>query len=142
MTADPQSGNWISLRTANLLVPDKDYDSAAENLQAIYGRSEDDPVWSLEKVAVVTIDPGQLIDDPTDEEALQKVDSIRSSIENGQSIPPVFLMHHERKRFPYVLIEGRHRYNAAHQHGEQAIAAQVAHVACTCSQPTSDGSTI
>ncbi|WP_169743079.1 ParB N-terminal domain-containing protein [Knoellia subterranea] len=119
-------------------MPDEQhYDSTVENFEAS-GASEFDAVWSLENVPVASVDPLQLIDDPTDETARTKVRSIQQAIRQDTFLPPVYVLH-VRRAFPYFLIEGRHRYSAAHEEQIPLLLAWVAHVECVCPPHEDEG---
>ena len=116
------------------------YDSTVENFEAA-GASEFDALWSLEKVPTTDVDPLQLIDGPTDETARAKVRSIQQAMRQGTFLPPVYVLHVPRA-FPYFLIEGRHRYNAAHEVHVPLLLAWVAHVECDCTAPVDGGASV
>jgi hypothetical protein len=79
-----------------------------------------------------------LIDDPDDHEGHTKAESIRQSFRAGMFIPPVIIIHRPSPDgYAYFLIEGRHRYNAAHRGSTDTIKAWVAHVGC-CGGPAAD----
>ena len=130
----PEPGTqFFSLATTQQLVPDvEDYDSTVQNFEDITGACEGDPVWSLAKIAVAEIDPYQLIDDPDDDCGLAKVGEIRAVMRSGGFLPPVYAIHQPDHEYPYNLIEGRHRYNAAHAEQAELLLAWVGHVPCTC----------
>ena len=128
---------WTTLEELNAAAPDHDHGSTVDNLDNLYGVSSELACWHEERVPVDQIDEGQLADDPDDTKSEGKITSIRFSLRNGHPLPPVVLVHHEDAQPPYVLIEGRHRYNAAHRENTPSMAAWVAHIGC-CGGPTPD----
>ena len=127
------STRFVSLSMTQRMVPDDaHYDSTVESVEAITGAGEDDRVWLLEKTAVASVDPYQLIDDAEDEFGLSKMEGIRAVLRAGDVLPPVYAIHQPDKEYPYNLIEGRHRYNAAYAEGAELLAAWTAHLSCSC----------
>lgn len=112
---------FLSLSETQRVVEDDHYDSTVENFEVMTGFDEFDEVWEFEAVLVRLIDEGQLIDDPDDDRAHEKAESLRGSMRDGTFIPPVFLLHMPEKRWPYLLLEGRHRYNAHYREGVDVI---------------------
>lgn len=131
------ANRWIALEELNAATPDHDHGSTVDNLEHLYRVSSQLACWHEEHVPVGQIDEGQLTDDPDDIEAETKIANIQSSLRNGHSLPPVVLVHHVDAPRPYVLIEGRHRYNAAHRAKATSMTAWVAHVHC-CGGPAPD----
>lgn len=123
------NSRWFSLLETNNLIPDHDIDSTISNSEG-YGIGEGDRRWTLEGVSVVAIDPMQLIDDPADHDGRAKAESIRATFRAGGFVPPVYVLHRPGADYPYFLIEGRHRYNAAHLETITHITAWVGHVDC------------
>lgn len=119
----------LSLDETQSIVADHDYLSTADNLHW-YGRESDDPCFLLESLPVLHIDPGQLIDDPDDEDGWAKVASIRAGLRKGDNLPPTYVRHHPGYKHPYELFEGKHRYNAAYAEDVGTILAWVAHIDC------------
>jgi hypothetical protein len=128
---------WLSADECNEMMPDHDYGSTIDNLETVYSISTQLRCWQLEGVPTSQIDPGQLIDDPDDNEGHTKAESIRQSFRAGAFIPPVIIIHRPSHDNPYFLIEGRHRYNAAHHEPISRIKAWVAHIGC-CGGPSAD----
>jgi hypothetical protein len=129
---------WLSADECNEMLPDHDYGSTIGNLETQYGISTQLKCWQLEEVPTPQIDPVQLIDDPDDHEGHAKAESIRQSFRTGALVPPVIIIHWPSDdEHPYVLIEGRHRYNAAHRERIGAVTAWVAHIGC-CGGPAGD----
>ncbi len=100
-----------------------------DNLYHLYGAGEDEEIWEPKTLSADLIDPSQLINDPDDEEGEAKGEAIRG-VRAGTWTPPLFLMHHTDNAHPFVLIEGMHRYTAAHHEGADTIGAWVAHSSC------------
>lgn len=134
-----RAGHFISLSDTQKVVEDDHYDSTVGNFEDWTGLDEYATVWDIEAVPVGLIDKGQLIDDPDDHWGHEKAESIRRSMRDGTFIPPVFVLHMPNKEWPYWLLEGRHRYNAAHREGVAVIPAWVAHCDSSC-LPVSDRS--
>jgi hypothetical protein len=123
---------FLSLSETQRVVEDDHYDSTVENFEAMTDFNEFDEVWEVEAVSVRLIDEGQLIDDPDDHSGHEKAESLRESMRDGRFIPPIFLLHMPEERWPYLLLEGRHRYNAHYREGVDVILAWVAHYECSC----------
>jgi hypothetical protein len=128
---------WQTLKELNDATPDHDYGSTVDNLEHLYRVSSQLACWHEERVSVGQIDEGQLADDSDDAEGENKIADIQDALHNGHELPSVVLVHHEHVKQPYVLIEGRHRYNAAHREKSPSMAAWVAHVGC-CGGPAPD----
>lgn len=129
---------WRSLSTLNAEAPDHDHGSTVDNLHELYGASEHLACWRKEEVEVGRVDPFQLFDDPDDIEGNSKIESIRATLRSGQSVPAVIIIHHAgNEKYPYWLIEGKHRYNAAHREKLPRINGWVAHISC-CGGPAAD----
>jgi hypothetical protein len=124
------SKSLLSLHATNEVFPDHDFWSTCDNSEA-FGIPSDAHAWGLEAVPVAQIDPFQLIDDPDDAEGLAKIASIRRSMRDGDRlIPPVYVLHYPEREYPFFLVEGKHRYNAAHQEERLALVAWVGHSQC------------
>lgn len=122
---------WLSADECNALTPDHDYGTTIDNLEIQYGVSTDLACWHLESIPTAQIDPSQLIADADDTEGHAKVESIQISLRDGTFVPPVIIIHESPlSAHPYVLIEGRHRYNAAHRESFSTVSAWVAHLGC------------
>lgn len=119
----------VSLRRTQELVPDHDYPSTADNMHHL-GVDEDDACWSLEAVPVKQIDPFQLHDDPDDIDGLKKIASIIETLQRGEGLPPVFVVHRPAAEHPYYLVEGKHRFNALHRDSRLEAVTWVAHDGC------------
>lgn len=115
-----------------MLIHDHDFDSTVGTVRAETGLTEHEPCLTLERIPVARIDPAQLIDDAADDRGHAKVASIRGSIRSGTVLPPVVVIHNPADTFAYFLIEGRHRYNAAHAEHAAGIIAWVVHHDCPC----------
>ena len=130
------SNRWWSLDELNDEAPDHDHPSTVDSLFHLYDLDALARCWRKENVATLSVDPGQLIDDPDDADGEAKVEAIRQSIRGGAVLPAVVTIHHPELVHPYVLIEGRHRYNAAHREASPWLRAWVAHPGC-CGSPHS-----
>jgi len=139
---------WWSLTELNAQAPDHHHDSTVENLAGLYDASEDLTCFLKEHVPVAEINESQLHDDPDDLEGDAKIESIRSTIRAGVPLPAVVVVHtpegRSRWALPeyrgvgfYHLLEGRHRYNAAHRERTPRLYAWVAHIGC-CGGPDAD----
>lgn len=135
------SDEWWSLTDLNAEVPDHHHDSTVENLAGIFDASEDLRCFHKEHVPVEEIQKWQLHDDPEDVEGDTKIEDIRRTIRSGIALPAIVLVHTPEGRGPfswhrergigfYHLLEGRHRYNAAHRERAPRIYAWVAHIGC------------
>ncbi len=125
----------------NAETPDHHHDSTVENLAGLFGASEDLRCFHKEYVVVTEINEALLHDDPDDVEGEAKIESIRSTIRSGASLPAIVLVHTptgqsawasspaKGKGF-YHPLEGLHRYNAARRERAPRIYAWVAHVGC------------
>ena len=120
---EPERRMFVSLAFAQQVSPDNHFESTVDNLRAMWGAGEDDAIWTLQAVPVGLIHPFQLIDDPDDDEANAKVEGLRETMQSGGYIPPVYVIHVPQALYQYTLIEGRHRYNAAHRERAEIIAA-------------------
>lgn len=127
---------WRSIWELNSSVPDYDYPSTVDNLR-FFGATQHLRCWRVQDVPVLEIDEYQLNDDPEARESIEKIASIRQSIRSGLPLPPVVTLHRLGERWPYNLIEGRHRFNAAHEERVPTIRAYVAHLGC-CGGPNGD----
>ncbi|MGW5434805.1 hypothetical protein ACWET9_48270 [Streptomyces sp. NPDC004059] len=91
--------------------------------------------WRTEVVAVAEIDRYQLIDDPDDQRGWQKTTLLRSALRQNTPLPSIVLAHSTPDdRGCYALLDGRHRFNAAHLESVPLIRAWVAHIGC-CGGP-------
>ena len=138
---EPSARTYLSLHETNEIFPDHDFTSTWDNSEA-FGIPADANAWSLEAVPVPLIDPRQLLDDPDDIEGVKKIESIRRSLRSkDRLIPPVYVLRYEEREHPYCLIEGKHRYNAAHREKSAEITAWVGHQeCCRCSRSANDKS--
>lgn len=126
---------WWPLSELNAEAPDYHHPWTVDNLDVMYGASEHLVCWRKEHVQVELIDPFQLLDDPDDLAGESKVESIRGTLRAGKPLPAVIIVHHpEEEKYPYRVIEGRHRYNAVHREKLPRIFAWVAHLSC-CGSP-------
>lgn len=129
---------WLSADECNAMLPDHDFGSTIDNLESVYDTSPRLKCWQSERVSTQQIDPGQLIDDPDDVDGHRKTESIREAIRSGSFVPPVIIIHRPTHDvYPFVLIEGRHRFNAAHRECATHMLAWVAHLGC-CGGPGPD----
>jgi hypothetical protein len=127
--------SWRTLRELNSENPCKDYGQALEVFEANYGATEDLACWRTESVVIDEVDRYQLIDDPDDENGREKVNDLRHALCNKRQLPPLVLVHYSRdERGSYALMDGRHRFNAAHEEGVNRLAAWVAHIGCCCGE--------
>ncbi|MBT8224908.1 MAG: ParB N-terminal domain-containing protein [Dactylosporangium sp.] len=109
-----------------------------ENLDSLFDATDRLRCFRKEFVPVAEIGRSQLFDDPEDVEGDEKIESIRSTIRSGTGLPAIVVVHvSERRRGPYHLLEGRHRYNAAYRELARSIYAWVAHIEC-CGGPAAD----
>ena len=132
--------SWWSIDELNTEAPDeKDYGTTLDNLESLFGVSELLSCFHKEFVPIAKIDQGQLHDDPADAEGIAKIESIRCAMRAGTPLPAVIVVHDKSAATaaPYELIEGRHRYNAAHREGTPLLYAWVAHPGC-CGGPAPD----
>jgi hypothetical protein len=140
---------WWTLDALNTEVPDQHHDSTVENLATIFGASDQLPCFHKEHIQVTRIQQWQLIDDPDAVESIAKIEGIRRTLRAGRLLPAVVVVHTpDGPRFKdgrpgrigeYHLLEGFHRYNAAHRERVPTIFAWVAHVGC-CGGPEADSS--
>lgn len=139
---------WWSLTDLNAEAPDHHHDSTVENLASIFDASDHLRCFHKQYVVVAEIQRSQLHDDPADFLGDTKIEEIRQTIRSGIHLPAVVLVHTPEGRSPfpwlkergigfYLLLEGRHRYNATHREGAHSIFAWVAHVGC-CGGPEAD----
>ena len=141
---------WWSLTDLNAEVPDHDHDhdSTVENLAGIFSASAGLRCFHKENVPVAEIQEWQLHDDPLDVDGDTKIENIRRTIRSGVSLPAIVLVHTPEGSGPfwklsgrgsgfYHLLEGQHRYNAAHREETPSIYAWVAHISC-CGGPRAD----
>lgn len=124
------NGRWWTLDELNRERPDDDHPSTVDNLHHLYDTDEFTRCWRKEEVEVGAIDPGQLADDPDDFEGEAKIASLQRAVESGADLPGVVIFHHPQRAHPYVLIEGKHRFNAAHRASATRIFAWVTHLDC------------
>lgn len=118
--------------------PCKDYDAVLDNLAVLYSSTEDLACWKTETVAVGEIDRFQIMDDLDGEDRPQRVKSLRLALRSNAPVPPVVLVHGlTPDRGNYFLLDGCHRFNAAHEEGAADLAAWVAHIGC-CGGPSPD----
>jgi hypothetical protein len=121
---------FLSLRETNELIPDHDFPSTWDNSEG-FGIPVDAPLGPWKECRFVRSIPDSLMDDPDDLEALQKIESIRLSMRaKDRTIPPVYVLHYANQDHPFFLIEGKHRFNAAHLEGSEEIIAWVRHADC------------
>lgn len=128
------SDRWWSLHELNAERPDHDHPSTVDNLHNLYDTDENASCWRKEQVEVSAIDPLQLADDPDDDVGEAKIAAIQQAVVTGADLPAVVVVHHPDLAHPYVLIEGKHRFNAAHRARAAVIFAWVAHLRC-CGRP-------
>jgi hypothetical protein len=116
----------------NAEAPDHRHDSTVDNLGAIYGVSEKLACWRKERVAFTAINEYMLhAHDPEEVEAEAKIESIRETIREGRALPAVVLIHKpDEAPRSYHVLEGLHRYNAAHREQVDRLHAWVAHIGC------------
>jgi hypothetical protein len=124
--------SFLSLKLTEQVYPDHDYPSTADNLWH-YGADEETPCFTLDVVPENRIHPGQLLDDPDATESQAKVESIQDSIQRGDPLPPVYLLHTLRDGHEYYLFEGMHRFTASHRQ-QAEVRAWIAHLGC-CGGP-------
>lgn len=139
---------WWSLNALNIEVPDQHHFSTVDNLSSIFNASDSLRCFRKERVLVAEIQKWQLHDDPHDHEGIAKIESIRSALRAGASLPAVVLVH-AASNPPFVLgssdlwlgnyhlLEGLHRYSATCLEQARSIFAWVAHLAC-CGGPKAD----
>ncbi|PHV66136.1 ParB N-terminal domain-containing protein [Williamsia muralis] len=128
---DAESQELVSLAMACRICPDKAYDSTADNVENGYGVSEHHECWAMKAIPTIAINRSQLTDDQGDAIGEAKIDDIRGSIREGVHLPPVFVIHEPDSGYPYLLIEGRHRYNARYrERSKEILGAWVAHFGC------------
>ncbi|MEN3615443.1 hypothetical protein AAH979_38845 [Plantactinospora sp. ZYX-F-223] len=139
---------WWSLTELNTEAPDHHHESTVDNLADIYNASESLRCFRKQHVPVPEIQQAMLHDDPEDVQANTKIESIRLAIRSGVTLPGVVLVHNPANRSPlprqgrryigsYHLLEGMHRYTAAHREEAPQIYAWVAHLGC-CGGPQAD----
>jgi hypothetical protein len=139
---------WWSLADLNIEAPDHHHDTTVDNLGSIFNASENLRCFHKEHVLVAEIQKSQLHDDPVDVEGDTKIEDIRRTFRSGTPLPAVVVVHMPEGRSPfpsqkergigfYLLLEGRHRYNAIHREEAPQIYAWVAHVGC-CGGPEAD----
>lgn len=128
------SDRWWSLRELNTERPDHDHPSTVDNLHHLYDTDEYARCWRKEHVEVSAIDPMQLADDPDDDVGEAKISAIQQAFETGADLPAVIVVHQPELEHPYVLIEGKHRFNALYRARAAVIFAWVAHLNC-CGTP-------
>jgi hypothetical protein len=128
------SDRWWTLDELNDERPDDDHPTTVDNLYAIYDTDELARCWRKELVPVAAVDPIQLADDPHDVAGEAKIASLQRAVEAGDDLPAVVVVHHPDLAHPYSLMEGRHRYNAAHRAVTDVIFAWVGHLDC-CGSP-------
>lgn len=133
-TAAATKDRWWTLHELNSDRPDHDHPTTVDNLGAIYDTDQHARCWRQEHVAVPAINPIQLADDPDDRVGEAKIASLQTAVERGVDLPAVVVVHHSDLEHPYALMEGMHRYNAAHRVGVPTIFAWVAHLGC-CGSP-------
>lgn len=121
---------WFSLAAANRLIPDKDFDSTADNLESLYGIGESTQCLRLESVPLEGIDPEQRMDDESAVESLDKIAGLREAVTANQPLPPIYVVHHPGATYPYFLLEGMHRFSSYLIEQVDTVPAWVAHVNC------------
>lgn len=127
---------WRTLRDLHAESPCKDYGEVLDILEADYLATESLACWNIESVVVAEIDRYQIIDDPDDQLGWQKTNLLRSALRRNTTLPPIVLVHSMTDdRGCYGLLDGRHRFNAAHLESVPLIRSWVAHIAC-CGGPT------
>ncbi|WP_405464253.1 ParB/RepB/Spo0J family partition protein [Streptomyces griseoaurantiacus] len=129
---------WRAFRDLHAEEHCKDYDQALNVLEEDYRATDTLACWRTEFVAVAKIDRYQIIDDPDDFSGWQKVGELREALRQECLLPPVVLAHTAPDdRGSYGLLDGRHRFNAAHLEGSAYVRAWVAHVGC-CGGPAAN----
>lgn len=128
---------WLTAQECDDMVPDSDFGSTIGTLDAQYRVSTELRCWKLEAIATAAIDPLQLIDDSDDNDGHEKAERLRFEFRARRFVGPVTIVHSAANGYPYGLIEGRHRYNAAHREGLPTMKAWVAHIGC-CGGPGPD----
>ncbi|MFC9949064.1 ParB N-terminal domain-containing protein [Streptomyces prasinus] len=107
-------------------------------LEGDYLVTENFACWSAEIVPVADIDRYQIIDDPDDQLGWQKTALLQAALRENVTLPPIVLAHSTPDdRGRYGLLDGRHRFNAAHLESVPLIRAWVAHIGC-CGGPAAD----
>lgn len=119
--------------------PCKDFGTVVDVLAANYRSTEDLACWDRATVATRHIDRSQLIDDPDADDSWRKINSLRLEIRRQKSLPPLVLVHTlQAGGDDYLfLIDGFHRFNAAHLEEASQLSAWVAHIGC-CDGPAPD----
>ncbi|MFG2634359.1 ParB N-terminal domain-containing protein [Streptomyces sp. NPDC048362] len=131
-------GEWRTLHDLNTEEQCKDYDQALDVLENVYNASEDLACWRTELAPVADIDSYQIIDDPGDDAGWRKAGALQEALRRNSVLPPIVLAHTAPSaRGSYGLLDGRHRFNAAHLEGQPFIRAWVAHIGC-CGGPASN----
>ncbi|MFE4651545.1 ParB/RepB/Spo0J family partition protein [Streptomyces sp. NPDC056707] len=129
---------WATLADLNKTEPCKDYGAVLDTLEADYNSTENLPCWQTEAVPVDEVDRYQIIDDPDDEDGRQKVELLREALRRSAPLPPIVVVHGPTsERGTYDLLDGRHRFNAAHEERLSSLSAWVAHIGC-CDGPSPD----
>ncbi|MEV4965639.1 hypothetical protein AB0886_13280 [Streptomyces sp. NPDC024062] len=130
---------WETLCDLHAESPCKDYGEVLDILEGDYSTTEDIACWRTGFVAVEQIDRYQLIDDSDDVSGWRKVTLMRIALRQKATFPPLVLAHSTTSgdRGRYGLLDGRHRFNAAHLEKLPLIRAWVAHIGC-CGGPASN----
>lgn len=132
-------GQFSTLAQLNAEAPDHHHDSTVDNLAHIYDTSEFLACWRKEQAPFDAINDFMVrAHDPDDASAEAKIEGIRTTIRSGRALPAVVLIHEPHKTpCDYHVLEGLHRYNAAHRERVQRLYAWVAHIGC-CGGPNAD----
>lgn len=129
---------WSTLAGLHRSEPCKDYDAVLDNLAVLYSSTAQLRCWKSEVVPVGQIDRVQIMDDLDDHDETQRVKGLRSALRHNDPVPPLVLVHGlTPDRGNYFLLDGCHRFNAAHQEGTERLRAWVAHIDC-CGGPSPD----
>ena len=130
-----------SLQELNDEAPDNDHLTTVCSLEAMFRVSADLRCWEKMSIPVREIeDPGQLVDpeDPENSEDDAQIEDIRAALREGRRLAAVIIVHDPKDLVhQYWLMEGMHRYNAAHREDTAMIYAWVAHIDC-CNGPAPD----
>lgn len=129
---------WLSAADCHRLAPEDDFATTARSLETEYKVSTALRCWHLEHVSVSLIDESQLWTDTEALDIMANIEAYRHMRREGRQAPPVTVIHcQDASRWPFFLLEGMRRYNAAYQEGADSIAAWVGHFGC-CGGPASD----
>ncbi|MFF8927482.1 ParB/RepB/Spo0J family partition protein [Streptomyces longwoodensis] len=126
---------WSTLAVLHWSEPCKDYGAVLDGLAVLYNSTEELRCWKAEAVPV---DRFQIMDDLGDHDDTERVKRLRSALRRNELVPPLVLVHGlTPDRGNYSLLDGCHRFNAAHQEGTERLPAWVAHIDC-CGGPPPD----